>query len=46
MDKEKIEELRKWVNSVSVEEEDIVRVEEGNEIWEMKVVWIGGVKKL
>lgn len=45
VDKEKIEELRKWVNSVSVEEEDIVRVEEGNEIREMKAVWIGGVKK-
>ncbi|AFR98996.1 hypothetical protein C343_06983 [Cryptococcus neoformans C23] len=45
VDKEKMEELRKWVNSVSVEEEDIVRVEEGNEIREMKAVWIGGVKK-
>lgn len=45
MDREKVEELRKWVNSVSVEEEDIVRVEEGNEIREMKAVWVGGVKK-
>lgn len=45
VDREKVEELRKWVNSVSVEEEDIVRVEEGNEIREMKAVWVGGVKK-
>lgn len=45
MDREKVEELRKWVNSVSVEEEDIVRVEEGNEIREMKAVWVGGCQE-
>ncbi|KAK8861327.1 hypothetical protein IAR55_002146 [Kwoniella newhampshirensis] len=38
-----IEELRRWVNSVSVSEEDDVRVEDGEEIREMKAVWVGGL---
>ncbi|ODN80811.1 hypothetical protein L202_02961 [Cryptococcus amylolentus CBS 6039] len=45
VEKEKMDVLRKWVNSVSVEDEDYVTVDEGNEVREMKSVWIGGLKK-
>ncbi|WVN90394.1 uncharacterized protein L203_105630 [Cryptococcus depauperatus CBS 7841] len=44
MEKDKIEQVRRWVNSASVEEKDDVRVEEGNEIREMKSLWIGGLQ--
>ncbi|WWC87540.1 uncharacterized protein L201_002430 [Kwoniella dendrophila CBS 6074] len=40
-----IEDIRKYVNSVSVSENDSVRIEDGEEIREMNAVWIGGLAK-
>jgi hypothetical protein len=34
--------VRRWVNSPSVGENDEVRVEEGEEIREMKALWVDG----
>ncbi|WWD16771.1 hypothetical protein CI109_101203 [Kwoniella shandongensis] len=45
MQKREMDDLRKWVNSVSVSEEDDVRVENGEEIREMKAVWVGGLSR-
>ncbi|WVR04073.1 hypothetical protein IAU60_001072 [Kwoniella sp. DSM 27419] len=45
VDKGVMDDVRKWVNSVSVAESDDVRVEDGEEIREMKAVWVGGLAK-
>ncbi|WVQ83549.1 hypothetical protein IAT38_005690 [Cryptococcus sp. DSM 104549] len=45
VEREKVDELRKWVNSVSISDEDTVWVEDGLEKREMNAVWIGGPEK-
>ncbi|WVF66708.1 hypothetical protein IAT40_001450 [Kwoniella sp. CBS 6097] len=45
VDKSVMDDVRKWVNSVSVAESDDVRVEDGEEVREMKAVWVGGLAK-
>ncbi|OCF30827.1 hypothetical protein I317_03664 [Kwoniella heveanensis CBS 569] len=45
VDKSVMDDVRKWVNSVSVAESDEVRVEDGEEVREMKAVWVGGLAK-
>ncbi|WRT65426.1 uncharacterized protein IL334_002369 [Kwoniella shivajii] len=45
VDKSVMDDVRKWVNSVSVAETDEIRVEDGEEVREMKAVWVGGLAK-